>query len=200
MSKICSFSMFVLILLVALSLPKCLMGQRGVAPRDLWCVAKNNAADQALQEAINWACGQGGANCGPIQQGGACYDSNDIQRTASWAFNDYYLKNGLTDDACYFSNTAALTSLNPSNWILYISELNRILGFVSFLGFWICKVLINANFLPGEKITLANNEDLHSIVQHFATCTDPQHTLLFVFLRVDIDTCGVDSVVQPIGE
>ncbi|KAG6751157.1 hypothetical protein POTOM_045676 [Populus tomentosa] len=114
MSKICSFSMFVLILLVALSLPKCLMGQRGVAPRDLWCVAKNNAADQALQEAINWACGQGGANCGPIQQGGACYDSNDIQRTASWAFNDYYLKNGLTDDACYFSNTAALTSLNPS--------------------------------------------------------------------------------------
>ncbi|XP_024439172.2 PLASMODESMATA CALLOSE-BINDING PROTEIN 5 isoform X1 [Populus trichocarpa] len=129
MSKLCSFSMFVLVLLVALSLPKCLMGQRGVAPRDLWCVAKNNAADQALQEAINWACGQGGANCGPIQQGGACYDSNDMQRTASWAFNDYYLKNGLTDDACYFSNTAALTSLNPSNWILYIFELNIILGF-----------------------------------------------------------------------
>jgi hypothetical protein len=109
------------------------MGQRGVAPRDLWCVAKNNAADQALQEAINWACGQGGANCGPIQQGGACYDSNDIQRTASWAFNDYYLKNGLTDDACYFSNTAALTSLNPSNWILYIFELNIILGSFLFL-------------------------------------------------------------------
>lgn len=114
MSKICSFSKFVLILLVALSLPKCLMGQRGVAPRDLWCVAKNNAADQALQESIDWACGPGGANCGPIQQGGLCYDSSDIQRTASWAFNDYYLKNGLTDDACYFSNTAALTSLNPS--------------------------------------------------------------------------------------
>ncbi|KAI5567697.1 hypothetical protein POPTR_013G119500v4 [Populus trichocarpa] len=133
MSKLCSFSMFVLVLLVALSLPKCLMGQRGVAPRDLWCVAKNNAADQALQEAINWACGQGGANCGPIQQGGACYDSNDMQRTASWAFNDYYLKNGLTDDACYFSNTAALTSLNPSNWILYIFELNIILGSFLFL-------------------------------------------------------------------
>ncbi|KAJ6379364.1 hypothetical protein OIU76_016067 [Salix suchowensis] len=108
------------------------MGQRGVATRDLWCVAKNNAADQVLQEAIDWTCGAGGANCGPIQQGGACYDSTDIQRTASWAFNDYYLKNGLTDDACYFSNTAALTSLNPSNSILFIFKLNIIMGFVSF--------------------------------------------------------------------
>ena len=115
MSKIYSLFLCVLPLLVALSLPKCSRAQKSIAPRDLWCVAKNNAADQALQEAINWACGPGGANCGPIQQGGSCYDSSDIQRTASWAFNDYYLKNGLTDDTCYFSNTAALTSLNPSN-------------------------------------------------------------------------------------
>ncbi|KAJ6422043.1 hypothetical protein OIU84_027058 [Salix udensis] len=114
MSKIYSLLLCVLPLLVALSLPKCSRAQKSIAPRDLWCVAKNNAADQALQDAINWACGPGGANCGPIQQGGACYDSSDIQRTASWAFNDYYLKNGLTDDACSFSNTAALTSLNPS--------------------------------------------------------------------------------------
>ncbi|KAG6737953.1 hypothetical protein POTOM_059485 [Populus tomentosa] len=114
MSKIYSSFICVLPLLVALSLPECLRAQKGIAPRDLWCVAKNNAADQALQESIDWACGPGGANCGPIQQGGPCYDSSDIQRTASWAFNDYYLKNGLTDDACYFSNTAALTSLNPS--------------------------------------------------------------------------------------
>lgn len=107
---------YLLLLLVAFSLPLSLRGQNGLAPRDLWCVAKNNADDQALQAAIDWACGPGGADCGSIQQGGPCYDPNDIQKTASWCFNDYYLKHGLTDDACSFSNTAALISLNPSQF------------------------------------------------------------------------------------
>ncbi|KAF5732599.1 putative hydrolase [Tripterygium wilfordii] len=86
----------------------------GVAALELWCVAKNNAEDQAIQQSLDWACGQGGADCGPIQQGGPCYDPKDLPKTASFAFNDYYAKNGRTDDACDFSNTAALTSLNPS--------------------------------------------------------------------------------------
>lgn len=81
---------------------------------ELWCVAKNNAADNALQTAIDWACGPGGADCGPIQQGGPCYDPSDIQRTASYAFNDYFLKHGMNEESCNFDNTAALTSLNPS--------------------------------------------------------------------------------------
>lgn len=81
----------------------------------LWCVAKNNAVDAALQSSLDWACGAGGADCGPIQQGGPCYDPTDIQKTASYAFNDYFLKHGLAEGhSCDFSNTAALTSLNPS--------------------------------------------------------------------------------------
>ncbi|XWS41197.1 hypothetical protein CRYUN_Cryun17cG0059500 [Craigia yunnanensis] len=87
----------------------------GTVVTELWCVAKNNADDAALQVSLDWACGQGGADCSRIQQGGPCYDPSDIQKTASYAFNDYYLKHGLTDDACSFSNTAALTSLNPSH-------------------------------------------------------------------------------------
>ncbi|GMP67433.1 hypothetical protein CsSME_00027419 [Camellia sinensis var. sinensis] len=88
----------------------------GVAVRvELWCVGKNNAQDSALQKALDWACGPGGADCGPIQQGGPCYDPADVQRTASYAFNDYFLKNGLTQDSCNFDGTAALTSLNPSH-------------------------------------------------------------------------------------
>ncbi|THG14955.1 hypothetical protein TEA_018964 [Camellia sinensis var. sinensis] len=87
----------------------------GVAVRvELWCVGKNNAQDSALQKALDWACGPGGADCGPIQQGGPCYDPADVQRTASYAFNDYFLKNGLTQDSCNFDGTAALTSLNPN--------------------------------------------------------------------------------------
>ncbi|XP_068345367.1 PLASMODESMATA CALLOSE-BINDING PROTEIN 5-like [Pyrus communis] len=87
----------------------------GVVTTELWCVAKNNAEDALLLTALNWACGPGGADCSPIQQGGPCYDPTDIQNTASYAFNDYFLKHGMTDDSCNFDNTAALTSLNPSH-------------------------------------------------------------------------------------
>ncbi|KAL0724726.1 hypothetical protein Bca4012_039325 [Brassica carinata] len=85
-----------------------------VLQAELWCVAKNNAEDSSLQTAIDWACGQGGADCGPIQQGGTCNDPTDIQKMASYVFNNYYLKNGLADEACNFNNNAALTSINPS--------------------------------------------------------------------------------------
>ncbi|KAL1812784.1 hypothetical protein ACET3Z_022849 [Daucus carota] len=85
-----------------------------ISGQELWCVAKNNAEDAALQSALDWACSSGGADCTAIQQGGPCYDPADIQRTASFAFNDYFLKHGLTEDSCNFDNAAALTSLNPS--------------------------------------------------------------------------------------
>ncbi|KAL9665269.1 hypothetical protein QQ045_020684 [Rhodiola kirilowii] len=89
--------------------------QGGVVTLELWCVAKNNAEDSALQSALDWACGPGGSDCSPIQNGGPCYDVQDLQLTASYAFNDYYLKHGLSEDACDFSNTAALISLDPSH-------------------------------------------------------------------------------------
>ncbi|CAN0913616.1 PLASMODESMATA CALLOSE-BINDING PROTEIN 5 [Linum grandiflorum] len=118
-SKFCflfsSRTLIPLLFLTLCSPPPLSADQTGaIVPRELWCVAKNNAPDAALQAAIDWACGAGGANCSPIQQGGPCYDDGDLQRAASWAFNDYFLKNGMTDDACDFSNTAALISLNPS--------------------------------------------------------------------------------------
>ncbi|XP_042479103.1 PLASMODESMATA CALLOSE-BINDING PROTEIN 5-like [Macadamia integrifolia] len=84
----------------------------GGAP--LWCVAKNNAEDTALQSALDWACGLGGSDCGAIQQGGPCYDRSNLQNVASYAFNDYYLKHGMTSESCNFGNSASLTSLDPS--------------------------------------------------------------------------------------
>ncbi|CAF2093870.1 unnamed protein product [Brassica napus] len=88
---------------------------------DLWCVAKNNAEDSSLQAAIDWACGPGGTDCAGIQQGGPCYDPSDIVKTASYVFNSYYLKNGPADEACNFSNSAAVTSLNPSKASTFFS-------------------------------------------------------------------------------
>ncbi|XP_022930875.1 PLASMODESMATA CALLOSE-BINDING PROTEIN 5-like isoform X1 [Cucurbita moschata] len=87
-------------------------GQGGAT--ELWCVAKNNADDASLQSALDWACGAGGSDCSPIQPSGACYDASSVQTMASFAFNDYFLKHGMTDDSCFFQNSAAITSLNPS--------------------------------------------------------------------------------------
>ncbi|XP_009611934.1 PLASMODESMATA CALLOSE-BINDING PROTEIN 5-like isoform X4 [Nicotiana tomentosiformis] len=112
MSPKFSFSFIVLSLISVLCAAR---DSGGGATVELWCVAKNNAEDAALQSAIDWACGPGGATCGPIQTGGPCYDASDILRTASFAFNDYFLKHGMTDDSCNFANSAALTSLNPSH-------------------------------------------------------------------------------------
>ncbi|XP_021732947.1 PLASMODESMATA CALLOSE-BINDING PROTEIN 5-like [Chenopodium quinoa] len=86
-----------------------------IQQQQLWCVAKNNAEDSALQQALDWACGPGGASCGPIQNGGPCYDPNDLIDMASYAFNDYCLKHGMSEETCNFSNTAALTALDPSH-------------------------------------------------------------------------------------
>ncbi|KAL2937910.1 PLASMODESMATA CALLOSE-BINDING PROTEIN 5 [Bienertia sinuspersici] len=86
-----------------------------IQQQQLWCVAKNNAEDSALQQALDWACGPGGANCRPIQNGGPCYDPNDLIDMASYAFNDYCLRHGMTEETCDFSNNAALTALDPSH-------------------------------------------------------------------------------------
>lgn len=115
MSPKFSFSFIVLSLISVLCAAR---DSGGGATVELWCVAKNNAEDAVLQSAIDWACGPGGATCGPIQTGGPCYDASDILRTASFAFNDYFLKHGMTDDSCNFANSAALTSLNPSEYYI----------------------------------------------------------------------------------
>ncbi|PKA51636.1 Glucan endo-1,3-beta-glucosidase-like protein 1 [Apostasia shenzhenica] len=85
-----------------------------VAGGELWCVAKNNAEDAVLQAGLDWACGPGRSDCGPVQPGGPCFEPDDLQSHASYAFNDYFLRHGSSQPACDFSGAAALTLLNPS--------------------------------------------------------------------------------------
>ncbi|KAE8647341.1 hypothetical protein Csa_004137 [Cucumis sativus] len=116
------FSLFLLILLIPCTAPhpsRPSIRDQSAAASELWCVAKNNADDASLQSALDWACGAGGADCSPIQPGGSCYDSTDVQNMASFAFNDYFRKHGMTDDSCFFQNSAAITSLNPSTFLLH---------------------------------------------------------------------------------
>lgn len=121
----------------------------GVPAQELWCVARNNADDAALQAAINWACSAGGADCAPIQQGGPCYDPSNILNTASYAFNDYFRKHGLSDDSCNFDNNAAITSINPSqSFSLYLLRCRFVADFKFFL---LAGYLFKVSFLSWDS-------------------------------------------------
>ncbi|CAL5096425.1 unnamed protein product [Urochloa decumbens] len=78
-----------------------------------WCVASPSASSTSLQVALDYACGQGGADCSPIQQGGSCFNPDTVRDHASYAFNSYYQKNPV-QTSCDFGGTAVLTSTNPS--------------------------------------------------------------------------------------
>ncbi|PKI69106.1 hypothetical protein CRG98_010575 [Punica granatum] len=79
-----------------------------------WCIASPSASETALQVALDYACGYGGADCSAIQSGGSCYDPNNVRDHASYAFNDYYQKNP-APTSCDFGGTAQLSHTDPSH-------------------------------------------------------------------------------------
>ncbi|XP_047315287.1 PLASMODESMATA CALLOSE-BINDING PROTEIN 3-like [Impatiens glandulifera] len=79
-----------------------------------WCVANPSASETALQVALDYACGYGGADCSALQQGSSCYNPNTVRDHASYAFNAYYQKSPLPT-SCVFGGTATLSSTDPSS-------------------------------------------------------------------------------------
>ncbi|CAL5416704.1 unnamed protein product [Camellia sinensis] len=78
-----------------------------------WCVTRSEASDQALQTALDYACGAG-ADCAPILSSGLCYLPNTLQSHASYAFNSYYQRRGNAPGSCDFSGTATVAGTDPS--------------------------------------------------------------------------------------
>ncbi|CAD6254870.1 unnamed protein product [Miscanthus lutarioriparius] len=80
----------------------------GASGRQVWCVVKAaGSSDPALQNALDYACGIGGADCSAIQPSGSCYYPNTIQAHASYAFNTYYQRNPVPS-SCDFGGAAML--------------------------------------------------------------------------------------------
>uniref|UniRef100_A0A0A9ECZ7 X8 domain-containing protein n=1 Tax=Arundo donax TaxID=35708 RepID=A0A0A9ECZ7_ARUDO len=79
-----------------------------------WCVARPSASQEDLQNALDWACGPGGADCSQLQPGGRCYQPDTILTHASYAFNIFYQQNGNSDIACNFGGAGAVVKRDPS--------------------------------------------------------------------------------------
>ncbi|KAJ7978371.1 putative Glucan endo-1,3-beta-glucosidase [Quillaja saponaria] len=78
-----------------------------------WCIPKFGVSDAQLQPNIDYACGHG-IDCSPIQAGGACFEPNTVASHAAYAMNLYYQTFGKNPWNCDFSQTAVITSTNPS--------------------------------------------------------------------------------------
>lgn len=91
-----------------------------------WCVANGNVAAEKLQAGLDYACGEGGADCRPIQLGATCYNPNSIEAHASYAFNSYYQKMARAAGTCDFGGAAHVVTQPP-----------RMYKFPSSLSFWL---------------------------------------------------------------
>uniref|UniRef100_A0A0E0F156 X8 domain-containing protein n=1 Tax=Oryza meridionalis TaxID=40149 RepID=A0A0E0F156_9ORYZ len=85
-----------------------------VSGQQLWCVAKGGSTETTLQNALDYACGIGGADCSAIQPSGTCYYPNTLDAHASYAFNSYYQRSP-APSSCDFGGTAILVNVNPSS-------------------------------------------------------------------------------------
>ncbi|CAI0379373.1 unnamed protein product [Linum tenue] len=79
-----------------------------------WCVANGKAGEEKLQKGIDYACGEGGADCRPIQEGATCFDPDTLEAHASYAFNSYYQKQQRGTGTCDFGGAAYVVTQAPS--------------------------------------------------------------------------------------
>ncbi|CAN6855353.1 unnamed protein product, partial [Brassica oleracea] len=78
-----------------------------------WCVPMEDATEEQLQASLDWVCGQG-IDCGPITPGGVCFEPNNVMSHTAYAMNLYFQKSPENPTDCDFSQTARITSNNPS--------------------------------------------------------------------------------------
>ncbi|CAO2836824.1 unnamed protein product [Amaranthus hypochondriacus] len=93
------------------------LGPSGLLPGNstgLFCIAKAGADEDKLRKGLNWACGDGHANCSAIQEGQPCYYPDTVENHASYAYNDYYQRMHSVGGTCDFDGTAVTTTADPS--------------------------------------------------------------------------------------
>ncbi|GKB10400.1 plasmodesmata callose-binding protein 1-like protein [Tanacetum coccineum] len=79
-----------------------------------WCVCKKGGADKVLQEAIDYACGNG-ADCTQTHQGGKCFNPDTVMDHCNYAVNSYFQNKGQSPEACVFKGATMVTTTDPSS-------------------------------------------------------------------------------------
>ncbi|KAK8623611.1 hypothetical protein V6N13_064978 [Hibiscus sabdariffa] len=98
-----------------------------------WCVARSDASYQALQTALDYACGSG-ADCNPLQSDGLCFLPNTIQAHASYAFNSYYQRRAMALVLVTLLALALLPKTDPSYGSCIYPSSQRSAGGIATLG------------------------------------------------------------------
>ncbi|CAN0929382.1 PLASMODESMATA CALLOSE-BINDING PROTEIN 3 [Linum grandiflorum] len=78
-----------------------------------YCLCKDGVGEQALQKALDYACGAG-ADCTAISQNGACYQPNTVKDHCSYAVNSYFQKKGQATGSCEFNGAASPSTSPPT--------------------------------------------------------------------------------------
>ncbi|MCO5580271.1 hypothetical protein L7F22_034137 [Adiantum nelumboides] len=79
-----------------------------------WCIVEPSMSSTLLQQILLYCCGEGGADCKPIQPRGSCFKPNSLVSHASYAMNSYYQRQGRNDCDCNFNGGGMISTTNPS--------------------------------------------------------------------------------------
>lgn len=135
-----------------------------------WCVARSDASNQALQAALDYACGAG-ADCTPLLSEGLCFLPNTIQAHASYAFNSYFQKRAMAPGSCDFSGTATVARTDPSSSLPFhflctfynvVFMLVRLMHFVLCFRLWILCLSIFSKVYIFFSISFQINDHIHN--------------------------------------
>ncbi|CAK9316762.1 unnamed protein product [Citrullus colocynthis] len=92
-----------------------------------YCLCRDGATQQALQKALDYACGAG-ADCSPILSNGACFQPNTVKDHCNYAVNSYFQRKGQVQGSCDFNGAATpsvtLTASVPSGCVYPSSPSN----------------------------------------------------------------------------
>ncbi|KAF1872935.1 hypothetical protein Lal_00016041 [Lupinus albus] len=78
-----------------------------------YCLCKDGVDSDELQKALDYACGFG-ADCGPIQPNGPCFEPNTVKDHCDYAVNSYYQNMHLVGGTCDFAGAATTSPTLPA--------------------------------------------------------------------------------------
>lgn len=78
---------------------------------------KADVSEAQLQSNLDFVCGHG-YDCSPILPGGPCFEPNTLVSHATYAMNLLYQTSGRNPWNCDFSQTATVSTNNPSKLLL----------------------------------------------------------------------------------